>query len=119
MTVLFREHLDLLEMHGRAAVHSLGQLSADDALPPRGESARSAASDHWGTLEVWAWSLENPSLHWSQGAEQESSAEYPTLVRGVAVAGFSGEALRPAVLAQSLRRDGMSASVRGRGDRQG
>ena len=84
MTVLFPEHLDLLRMHGRAAGHSLGQLSEGDALPPRGESALSVASEHWGTLEVWAWSVENPGLHWSQRAEPESSADYPTLVRETA-----------------------------------
>ena len=85
MTVSFSEHLDLLDMHGRAAVASLGQLSPDGTVPPRGESVRHAAADHWGTLEIWAWLLENPTGHWSRRAAPKAPADHPTLVAGIAV----------------------------------
>lgn len=84
VTVSFSEHLDLLDLHGRAAVASLAQLHPDARVPPRGESARRTAADHWGTLEIWAWSLENPSEHWSRREDIEAPTDYPTLVAGMA-----------------------------------
>ncbi len=83
MTVSFSEHLDLLDLHGRAAVHSLGRLSPDDGLPPLGDSARGLAEDHWGTLQSWARSLEDPTVHWSQRAQPETPADYSALVAGI------------------------------------
>ena len=37
--IAFAEHLDLLDLHGRAAVASLAQLGPTDTLPPRGVPA--------------------------------------------------------------------------------
>ena len=83
MTLSFAEHLDLLEQHGRAAVHSLGQLTPDDQLPPTALSARATAEDHWSTLECWAWILENPSADFSEYPERKPPDEYLDLVAAI------------------------------------
>lgn len=83
MALSFTEHLDLLELHGRSAVQNLGKLSPKANVPPIPLSARATAEDHWSTLEVWAWLLENPSSSWTDHPAQESSQEYPQLVAAI------------------------------------
>lgn len=84
MSVSFSEHVDLLDLHGRAAVASLGQLQPGDPVPPRAATAREVGGDHWATLEVWAWSLENPKDHWSSREAPDSPPDHAALVAGVA-----------------------------------
>ena len=67
--IAFAEHLDLLDLHGRAGAASLGQLDATDTLPPHGTTAEAASLEHWATLEIWAWSLAHPGQHWGGRAE--------------------------------------------------
>lgn len=83
MTLPFWQYLDVLQTHGRAAAHSLGQLSPSDAVPPRGEVVREVAESHWAILEIWARSVENPAVHWSRGAQPVTPAHYPTLIAGI------------------------------------
>jgi hypothetical protein len=82
--IAFAEHLDLLDLHGRAAVASLAQLAPDDTLPPRATSVHDAAREHWATLEVWAWSLEHPGHHWSERPEAVAPAAHPLVVAAIA-----------------------------------
>jgi hypothetical protein len=82
--IAFAEHLDLLDLHGRAAVASLSQLGPDDTLPPRGVPVHAATREHWATLEIWAWSLENPGQHWSTRAEPAPPADHSQAVAAVA-----------------------------------
>ncbi|WP_067436171.1 hypothetical protein [Nocardioides jensenii] len=84
MSVPFLQHVDLLDLHGRAAVASLAQLQPGDRVPPRDASTREVIADHWATLEIWAWSLENPTGHWSTRDEPDSPADHTALVAGVA-----------------------------------
>lgn len=84
MTVTFSEHVDLLDLHGRAAAASLVVLTPGTPVPPRGSSRRALANDHWATLEVWAWSLENPNGHWSSRTEPGTPAGHDELVAGLA-----------------------------------
>ena len=67
--IAFAEHLDLLDLHGRAGAASLGQLDATATLPPHGTTAGAASLEHWATLEIWGWSLAHPGQHWSGRAE--------------------------------------------------
>lgn len=83
MDIAFAEHLDLLDLHGRAAVASLAQLGPTDTLPPRAVPAHQATREHWATLEIWAWSLEHPGQHWRERAEPESPADHSALVAAV------------------------------------
>jgi hypothetical protein len=82
--IAFVEHVDLLDLHGRAAVASLGQLGPTDTLPPHGVPAHRATREHWATLEIWAWSLEHPSEHWSDRAEPTPPSDHPDVVAAVA-----------------------------------
>lgn len=75
MSVSFSSHVDLLDLHGRAAVASLSALDPEVSLPPRGQLVREAAADHASTLEVWAWLVAHPSAHWS---EREDEPVIPT-----------------------------------------
>ncbi|QIX28403.1 hypothetical protein ncot_18750 [Nocardioides sp. JQ2195] len=84
MSVAFPEHVDLLDLHGRAAVASLGQLHPGDRVPPRDASAREVGDDHWATLEVWAWSLENPTGHWSARDAPDTPPDLAALVASIA-----------------------------------
>ena len=84
MTVSFSEHLGLLDVHGRAVVASLEQASPDDRMPPLGETARQIAEEHWDTLEIWAWSLENPTSDWDRRTEPTTPKDYDGLVAGIA-----------------------------------
>ena len=83
MTVSFAEHLELLVSHGRATLACLELLAPQCALPPRGDPAHQAAAEHWATLEIWAWSLENPAAHWSRREEPRTPATYAALVAGI------------------------------------
>lgn len=83
MSVSFSEHVDLLDLHGRAAVASLGQLQPGDPVPPRNATTREVGADHWSTLEIWAWSLENPKTHWSSREAPDSPPDHEALVAGV------------------------------------
>lgn len=84
MDIAFAEHLDLLDLHGRAAVASLAQLDPTDTLPPHAVPAHAATREHWATLEVWAWSLEHPGQHWSERPEPVVPLDHPDLVAAVA-----------------------------------
>ncbi|KQZ68825.1 hypothetical protein [Nocardioides sp. Root151] len=84
MTVSFSEHLDLLDLHGRAGAASLGLLQPDDRLPPASTTVRQAVADHWATLEIWAWSLENPDDHWSRRDDVDAPSVHAELVAGIA-----------------------------------
>jgi len=83
VAITFTEHLDLLDLHGRAAVASLGQLGPTDTLPPQGVSAHPATREHWATLEIWAWSLEHPGLHWSGRPEPTPPPDHAALVAAI------------------------------------
>lgn len=83
VSVTFSEHIDLLDLHGRAGAASLGQLQPDQPVPPRGTVAREVLRDHWATLEIWAWSLENPTGHWSARAEPDAPVDHAGQVAGV------------------------------------
>lgn len=83
MSVSFSEHVDLLDLHGRAGAASLGQLQPEAPVPPRGSASHDVLRDHWATLEIWAWSLENPTGHWSARAEPETPSDHAGLVAGV------------------------------------
>ena len=43
-----------------------------------------ATREHWATLEIWAWSLENPGQHWSTRAEPAPPADHSQAVAAVA-----------------------------------
>ena len=83
MAITFAEHLDLLDLHGRAAVASLGQLGPTDTLPPQGVPAHPATREHWATLEIWAWSLEHPEQHWSERPEPTPPPDHAALVAAI------------------------------------
>lgn len=83
MTLSFAENLALLDLHGRAAVASLGQLNPDAELPPRADTVRDVAREHWATLEVWAWSLENPDGHWSERDAPAAPPAHADVVAGI------------------------------------
>ena len=83
MAITFAEHLDLLDLHGRAAVASLGQLGPTDTLPPQGVPAHPATREHWATLEIWAWSLEHPGQHWSGRPEPTPPPDHAALVAAI------------------------------------
>ena len=83
MAITFAEHLDLLDLHGRAAVASLGQLGPTDTLPPRGVAAHPATREHWATLEIWAWSLAHPGQHWSGRPEPTPPPDHAALVAAI------------------------------------
>lgn len=83
MDITFAEHLDLLDLHGRAAVASLGQLGPHDTLPPQGVLAHPATREHWATLEIWAWSLEHPGQHWSDRTEPAPPPDHAALVAAI------------------------------------
>lgn len=83
MDIAYAEHLDLLDLHGRAAVASLAQLGPTDTLPPHGTSAHAATREHWATLEVWAWSLEHPDRHWSERAEPAGPGPHADVVAAI------------------------------------
>ena len=72
MAITFAKRLDLLDLHGRVAVASLGQLGPTDTLPPRGVAAHPATREHWATLEIWAWSL--GAIRGSTGAGRPDAA---------------------------------------------
>ncbi len=84
MDIPYSEHVDLLDLHGRAAVASLGHLGPTDTLPPRGTSAHAATREHWATLEIWAWSLEHPDEHWSTRAEPTAPATHADVLAAIA-----------------------------------
>jgi hypothetical protein len=81
--IAFAEHLDLLDLHGRAAVASLGLLGPTDTLPPHAAPAHAATREHWATLEIWSWSLAHPGQHWSERAEPAAPADHATVVAAV------------------------------------
>ncbi|MDO5735874.1 MAG: hypothetical protein Q4P15_05320 [Propionibacteriaceae bacterium] len=83
MTLPFAEHLDLLDVHGREVVAGLGQASPGDRMPPLGETAQQMAEDHWSTLEIWAWSLENPTSDWRTRKDRKPPKHYDALVAGI------------------------------------
>lgn len=66
MTISFASRVDLLDLHGRAAAASLAQLDPRLPLPPHGTTVRDLTNEHWGTLEIWAWLLEDPDRLWSE-----------------------------------------------------
>ena len=83
MTLSFSQHLSLLEVHGRSAVHNLGRLSPEAEVPPTPLSARATAEDHLGTLAYWAWSLENPSAHVDECPDQRPPEQYADLLAAI------------------------------------
>ena len=103
MDIAFAEHLDLLDLHGRAAVASLGALGPTDTLPPHAVPAHAATREHWATLEIWAWSLEHPGRHWSERAEPAPPVDHAAVVAAVA-----GEITR---LEELLRAAGPDAPI--------
>lgn len=115
MTLSFSEHVELLELHGRAAVDCLAQLSPEDATLPGGESARQAALEHWATLEIWARTLQNPTVHWSQRARPEAPADYRALVAAIETElrelSRSFDSAGPEVAIDYFGRPGTSAEV--------
>ncbi|KRF35938.1 hypothetical protein [Nocardioides sp. Soil805] len=84
MDIVFAEHLDLLDLHGRAAVASLAQLGPADTLPPHGVPAHAATREHWATLEIWAWTLEHPGRYWSQRVEPSPPQAHGDVVAAIA-----------------------------------
>lgn len=84
MALSLTEYRDLLDEQGRVVVHGLGRLSPDAEVPPLPLSALAAAEDHWGTLEIWARSLENPAAHWSELQEVSPPQDYAALVAAIA-----------------------------------
>jgi hypothetical protein len=82
--IALAEHLDLLDLHGRAAVASLAQLGPHDTVPPRGVPAYAATLEHWSTLEIWAWTLEHPGRHWSEREDPTAPGGHPEVVAAIA-----------------------------------
>jgi hypothetical protein len=74
-----------------------------------------ATREHWATLEIWAWSLENPGQHWSAREEP-----VPPVDHGHAVAAVASELSRleelllatgPDAVVDYFGRPGTSAEV--------
>lgn len=115
MSPSFSEHLDLLDLHGRAGVANLHSLTPDAAVPPGDATARQAAQEHWATLEIWSWSLAHPGEHWSEREDPATPADHPALVAAIAAEiGRLGAALReagPDVSLDYFGRPGTTADV--------
>lgn len=80
MPLSFPDYLNLVKVHGQKAVHNLGRLSPEAEVPPIPLSARATAEDHLGTLNSWAWSLENPSADSDESPKWQAPEEYSQLL---------------------------------------
>ncbi|WP_101523899.1 hypothetical protein [Nocardioides houyundeii] len=58
------QYLQLLDLHGRAALDVLGALEPGASVPPNGAEALGYAREHLATLQVWAWLLAHPETDW-------------------------------------------------------
>jgi len=83
VTPTFTDHVDLLDLHGRHAVVALNELTLDDHMPPRDEPVRALVTEHWATLEIWAWSLEHRGDHWSEREEPVAPTTRAALVADI------------------------------------
>lgn len=66
VALAFSRYLDLLDLHGRAAVSALSRLDPAHQLRPDHLPVDEVVTEHWRTLEIWAWILANPGGNWQE-----------------------------------------------------